>query len=167
MSTSTAAIANLASVEFESGLYDTVSIATRLGAAVTNRANVMRLAWDLRRVNRSTKTLLDLVDDSLSGKRTVENKEPVTPQKLQEVADNLSYLIRVMEYQCEQMRRARLTNNSLVAGALKTYGSNLEPLKDLADWIDAVAKPDELNSIFARAKEEKERNEVYEVNRVE
>ncbi|MGB7187204.1 MAG: hypothetical protein WBD21_11520 [Candidatus Acidiferrales bacterium] len=167
MSTSAAAIANLASVEFESGLYDTVSITARLSAVVTSRASAMRLAWYLHRVNKSTKALLDLVDESLSGKRTVEKSEPVTPQKLQELADNLNYLIRGMEYQCEQMRRARLTNNSLVAGALKTYGSNLEPLTDLADWIDAVARPDELDSIFARAKEEKERNEVYEVNRVE
>lgn len=168
MTTAALAIGSLVSPEFDNEIYSTVSFAANLSAALRNRANVMRLAWYLHRMNKSTRTLLDFVDDVLSGKRPVDKPaEPVTPRKLQEVADNLYYMVRVMEFQCEEMRRARLTNNSLIAGALQTFYSNLEPLKDLADWIDLAGRPEDIDSVFARGKEEKERNEVYEVNRAE
>jgi hypothetical protein len=167
MTASTVAINNLASVEFQNGVYGTISMAARLAVAVTSRAQAMRVAWYLRRVNKNVKSLLDLVDESLSGKRPLQKNEEMTPQKLRELADTVDYMVRVMEYQYESMRRARLTNNSLTAGALKMFQSNLDPLKDLADWIDVAAKPEDLDAIFARSKAEMERGEVYEVKRVE
>lgn len=168
MTTSAAAIATLTSAEFQNEVYGTVSVATRLAAAVTNRAHVMRVALYLHRTNRSVKSLLDLVDDILSGKRTVElTDQAATPQKMQELADNIEYLVRIMEYQYEAMRRVRLTNNSLTAQSLQTFHSNMEPLKDLADWIDVSAKPEEIDSVFARAKAETERGEIYELKRIE
>lgn len=168
MTTAAIAIGNLASAEFDSEVYSTVSFAAKLSLAVRSRANVMQLAWSLHRINKSVRSLLEMVEDTLSGERPVDkNAEPLTPRKVQELADNLYYVVRVMEYQCEEMRRARLTNNSIIAGALRMFQSNLEPLKDLADWIDLAARPDEVNAIYKRGQEEKERNEVYEVNRAE
>lgn len=167
MSVSAAVVEALGSPEFQNDLYGTVSMTARLAAAIKNRANVMRLSMHLRGVNKDINSLLGKVDDILAGRLTVKAEEEATPQKLQETADNVDYLVRVLEYQFEAMRRAGLTNNSLTAGVLRTFHSNLDPLKDLADWIDLLAKPQEMESVLARAQAEIQRGEIYELRRVE
>jgi hypothetical protein len=166
MTTSTAIIQNLASPEFSGGLYESMSVLSKLAKFVTQRANVMRMAAGLRKTNVTIKSLLDLVDDSVTGKRQLVERE-TTPEEIQRIADNLDYLIRTIDYLYESMRRAGLTNNSLVAGQLATLHSTVEPLKDIADWADLMAKPKELDAILARARKEKERGEVYDLRRGE
>lgn len=166
MTTGTAVISNLASEEFSGEVYEALSVTAKLAAFAARRVNVMRIAGGLYKTNRLIKSLLDLVDDSITGKRKLVEKE-ITLQDVQRIADNLDHLARMIEYLYESLRRARLTNNSLVAGPLVTLRSAIEPLKDIADWADASAKPQELQSILARAKAERERGEVYELKRVE
>lgn len=167
MTTAVTAIGKLASAEFEGEVFETLSLAARLVAAITKRAHVMRLASGLHRVNKSMKSLLDLANNALTEEKHAQLMEPATPQEIHRLAETLGHLARTSEYTYEAMRRAKLTNYSLIAGAVKTFEQNLEPLKDLADWADLAANPDDLNAVLARAKGEKERGEIYEVKRVE
>lgn len=166
MTTSTAIVQNLTSAEFSTGLYDSLSTMSQLAKFVTQRANVARIALGLRKTNKIIKSLLDLVDDSVTGKRQLAERE-TTPQEVQQVADNLDYLVRTIDYLYESLRRARLTNNSLVAGQLASLHSAIEPLKDIADWAYLMAKPKELDTILTRAKAEKDRGELHQLKRVE
>lgn len=166
MTTATTIVSNLTSEEFSGEVYEALSITAQLAAFVTRRANVMRISFGLHKTNKLVKSLLDLVDDSISGRRQLVEKS-ATVQDVQRVADNIDHLVRTLEYLYESLRRAQLTNNSLVAGPLATLHSAIEPLKDIADWMDLSAKPQEFNSILARAKAEKERGELHELKRVE
>jgi hypothetical protein len=166
MTTATAIISNLTSDEFSGDVYEALSVTAQVAAFVTRRANVIRISHGLYKTNKLVKSLLDLVDDAISGKRELVEKQ-TTRQDVQRVAENLDHLVRTIEYLYESLRRAQLTNNSIVAGPLATLHSAIEPLKDIADWADLSAKPQELASILARAKVERERGEMYEMKRVE
>lgn len=166
MTVATAIISNLTSDEFSGDVYQALSTTAQLAAFVTRRVNVMRISVKLRETNKLIKSLLDLIDDSISGKRQLVEKN-TTLQEVERVAENLDHLARTIEYLYEQLRRAQLTNNSLVAGPLMRLHSAIEPLKDIADWADLAANPQELDAILARAKAERKRGEMYEMKRVE
>jgi len=83
------------------------------------------------------------------------------------VVDNLDHVTRMIDYLSEMMRRAGLANNSLTAGSLLKFQGYSEPLKDLVDWLDALAKREQLDAIFERAKRERERGEVVDLAQIE
>lgn len=168
MTNAAAAINSLGSSDLNVQVYDTVSAAAALAKAASDRAKVLSIAYNLVKLNRSFRSLFDQVDDVLTGKRPVDPQaEPMTPQRLQEMIDSLSHVCRMVDYFYESMRRARLTNNSLTAGSMRNLQLNSERLKDFVDWLDAVAKPDDLDSIFNRAKQERDHGELYDLSRAE
>jgi hypothetical protein len=156
-----------ASAEVYSAVAD-VSTLAKVAAAAKNKAQVIRLAMKLRSTNRSIQSLLDLVRDVESGKRSLATEvEPVSPQQLQNIVDNLDHVTRMIDYLYEMTRRVGLTNNSLTAAGLRTFHGYGEPLKDLVDWLDALSKPEQLNEVFERAKREREQGEVVNLAKVE
>lgn len=171
MDAASAIVRGLGSPEASVEIYDAVASVTsvaKLAAAARNKVQVMRIAMGLRRTNRSLKSLLDLVDDVQSGKRPIDpNTEPVSPQRFQNIVDNLEHVSRMIDFLYESMRRAGLTNNSLTASGLKTFKGYSEPMKDLVDWLDALSKPEYLKSVFDRAKQERERGELVDLTEVE
>jgi len=171
MDAASAIVQGLGSPEASVEIYDAVagvSNVAKLAAAAKNKVQVMRMAMVLRRTNRSLKNFFDLVDDVQSGKRRIEpTAEPVTPQQLQNMVDNLEHISRMIDFLYESMRRAGLTNNSLTAAGLKTLNGYGEPLRDLVDWLDALSKPEFLKSVFERAKQERERGELFDLAKVE
>lgn len=168
MTNAAAVINNLGSSDLNIQVYDTVSAAAALAKAASDRTKVLGIAYSLLKLNRSFKSLFEQIDDVLTGKRPVDpDVEPMTPQKLQEMIDNLAHICRMVDYFHESMRRARLTNNSLTAGSIRKLQANNERLKDLVDWLDACAKPDELESVFTRAKQERDRGELYDLTQAE
>jgi hypothetical protein len=112
--------------------------------------------------------MLSNVHDSLEDKLpATPPAEPITPQRIQEAGDNLARLARMLEYLYEQSKRAGLTNNSLTAGSLNGIRKRVEQVKDLADWFDTAAHSEEVDAIFARSKEERERGEIFDLPQVE
>lgn len=166
MGTADAVIQRLGSQEFNAELYDSVSLTAKLAAAVANRAQVMRIAYSLHKANRSIKTMLDSVDNILAGKESAKFEAgESSPFQTQNVIENLAHISRMLDYTSEMMKRARLTNNSLTAGALKKLQDNGESIKDLLDWFDAASKPEELQKVFNRAKEERESGDLVDLPR--
>lgn len=160
----------LASPQASGEIYDTVADVSglaKLAELAKNKLQVMMMAAKLRTLNRSVKKLLDLVDDVQSGKALVTEVESVSPQRLQNIVNNLDYLARMIDYLYEMARRAGLTNNSLTASGLATLRAYNEPLKDLVDWVDALSNPEQIESIFDRATRERKSREFVDLTRVE
>jgi hypothetical protein len=166
-----ATVANFLTVigadEWDTRVYGALYTASSLSLAIRTRANTLRLAYSFHKVDKMLAEMLSNVYDEVEGKRPASDAEPVTPQRIQEAGDNLARLARMLEYLYEQSKRAGLTNNSLTAGSLNGIQKRVDEVKDLADWFDTAAHPEEVDAIFARAKQERERGELFDLPQVE
>lgn len=150
--------------DLDAKVYNAISVASRIAANVKNRANVIQLAYRLHELNKTLIKFFELVHGAMEGKIAPDPKsEPVTPERLRAMADNLEHLHRTIEYVFESLRRARLTNNSLTAGSLLSIRKHGEAIVDLADWFELAASPTEIADVFNRAKQQKERGELVDL----
>jgi len=146
---------------------DSLAEISALAAAVKRRANVISLAWNLRKADKTIRDLLERVYGIMEGKIQVEPaSEPVTPQQIEGMVDNLDMIARMIDTTHESMRRVGLTNNSLTAGSLASLVQRREGILDLADWFDASLKTEEAAAVFARANRERELGQVVDLNQV-
>lgn len=158
----------LGTLEWNAELHGALSVVSRLALSVKKRANVIHVAAFLRTTNRKLRLLFDTIDAAVEGKIAPDpNAEPLTPQKIHQVASEVEQLAHVIDYVYESLRRVGLTNNSLTAGQLRAFHGYHEPLLDLADWIELAAQSEQVEAIFKRAAEERERGEVADLQRVE
>jgi hypothetical protein len=146
---------------------DSLAEISALAAAVKRRANVISLAWNLRKADKTIRDLLERVYGIMEGKIQVEPaSDPVTPQQVEGMVDNLDMIARMIDTTHESMRRVGMTNNSLTAGSLASLVQRREGILDLADWFDASLKTEEAAAIFARANRERELGQVVDLNQV-
>ena len=149
------------------GALDSLAEISALAASVKRRANVISIAWNLRKVDRTVRNFLERVYGIMEGKIQVEpGPDPVTPQQIEGVIDTLDMVARTIDTAHESMRRVGLTNNSLTAGSLASLVQRREGILDLADWFDASLKTEEAAAIFARANREREQGQVVDINQV-
>jgi hypothetical protein len=157
----------LAASNIEAKSFDVLSSVSRLAAIARNRANVLRIANSLFRLNRSMTTFLDEIHAIMAGKKPApQPHEQTSPEAMRTTADNLEHICRTIQYIVELSRRARLTNNSLTAGSLNSLSRRADELLDFADWLETIANPKEFKTAFERAKGERARGEVYELSQV-
>lgn len=167
MAASIAVLKALDSPEWNADVYGALSSVSRVAAAVRNQANVIRLAYSLHSANRAFKTLFEKTDAAMNETLKPEpGAEIPTPQKLLDAADNLMRLSRGIEYVYESLRRVGLTNNSLTAGNLAKFRGYRQQIDDLADWFELIAQSDEVKAIFDRASAERERGEIFDLERI-
>jgi hypothetical protein len=160
-------ITRFAASNIEAKSFDVLSSVSSLAASVKNRANVLRVAKSLYTLNRTLAKFLDESHEMMSGKKPVpQPTEPSTPHAMRTTADNFEQIHRMLQYIGELGRRARLTNNSLTAGSLKSLLRHSEELLDFADWLETVADPKGVKGVFERAKQERDKGEVYDLTHV-
>lgn len=172
MSTAATVIQRLDTYELDSRLYGVLTIASRLAASVKSRTNVLHLAYGFHKTNRSLDEMFDKIqkaaDEVATGTISQDaNSEPVTPQRLRQVSDNLTHLHQTLAYVIEATRRAGLFNNSLTANSLRRMKELSERLLDLADWCEVAAETEHVNIAFERAHEEKMRGDIFNLDQVE
>jgi hypothetical protein len=172
VSTAATIIQSFETYELNTRLYGILSLASRLAASVKNRTNALHLAYGLHRTNRSLTEMFEKIqaaaDAAAGGSLPPDpNAEPLTPQRLRQVGDNLTQLYNTLDYIVEAARRAGLFNNSLTASSLQRMNSYKERIVDLVDWCEVAAEPEHVNALFQRANEEKERGDVFNLNQVE
>jgi len=163
MSTTAWVINALGTDEVTAEVYSSISDAAKLASIVRDRAQRMRLIYALRKANRSLARLLDDINDAFAGNAPEAGHSEATPQSIHRTVDNLSHLFQMIDYVYECSRRAGLTNSALTAGSLRKLQVHGEAVKDLIDWFEVAEKPDEINAIFERAKQERERGEVFDL----
>lgn len=168
MSTAAAIINNFGTYDWDAHVYGVLSSASRLAVNVSNQANVIRIAYRLHKVDSELTRFFGKVDAAMQGKSHADPKaEPPTPESLRATADNLEHLYRTLDYVYESLRRVGLTNNSLTAAYLRNIHRHGESILDLADWFEVTAQADQVESIFDRAKQQKERGELVNLAEVE
>jgi hypothetical protein len=167
VSTAASVIRSLETYEWDAQIYGTLSIVSRLAVGVRNKANVLRIAYSLHKVNRSLQALLDKVHGAMEGKTSAKADEPTSESRLRQTADNLTRMHHTIEYVYESLRRVGMTNNSLTASTLRTLRAHGESVLDLADWFETISQSEEVKAIFERSREEKNKGDVYEINQVQ
>jgi hypothetical protein len=167
LTASVAVIQALDSPEWNADVYGALSSLSRLSAAVSNKATVIHLAYNLYGANRTLRSLFEKVDAAMNGGlRSDPGAETPTPQKLLDMSDKLLKLTRDIDYVYESLRRVGLTNNSLTAGNLAKFRAYREQIEDLADWFELSAQSDEVKAIFDRASAERARGEIFDLERI-
>lgn len=169
MNNAEAILDNFRSYEWNARMYGVLSAASRVAATVKNRANVIKLAYHLRNLNKLVTEMVENVNAGMEGKLPAPstNESPMTPRQIREQADRFEHLHRMLEYIYESLRRAGLTNNSLTAGSLLSIHRQTATVADFADWLDLASQSDQVDSLFNRAKQEKERGELIDLAQVE
>jgi hypothetical protein len=146
---------------------DSLSEISALAAAAKRRANVISISWNLRKVDRTVRDLLEKVYGIMEGRIQVERApDPVTPQQVEGIIDTLDMIARTIDSTHESMRRVGLTNNSLTAASLASLVQRREEILDLADWFDASLRTEEATAVFSRASKERELGQVVDINQV-
>lgn len=153
--------------DWDAEVYGALWAASRVAASIKHRANVLRIAYRLRELNRTLTSFFDTVHATMEGKKPADpDAPPLTPERLRSTADNLEHLNRIIEYVYETMRRVGLTNNSLTAGSLRSIHKHGEELLDLAEWFELTATPEQAKFLFDRAEHESKQGEVYDLSQV-
>jgi len=155
--------------EWDTEVFGALSLASRLAVSVKNKANVLKLAYAFHTINKAMNSLFDTFDKAIEGQLPVveQTEEPVTPQRFRMAADNLLHLSRTLDYVYESCHRVGLLNNSLAAGSLRKMKSRSKELADIADWFELAAMPEQVGEIFDRAKQEKERGDLFDLSEVD
>lgn len=153
--------------ELRIGALDGLAFTSALAAAVNKRSNAISIALQFRKADREIKSLLERVNGIIEGTiKVVTPEEPVTRAQIEGLIDSLDMIARNIDYIHESGRRVGLTNNSLMAGSLKSLVAHREGILDVADWLDASLKTDENAAILARASRERESGQTIDLDRM-
>ena len=167
MGSAAAVIQTFQTDEWNAKVFGALSIASNLAALVKKKANVLHLAYSLNKINRQLGSMFDEVYGVTEGKINVEVKEEITEAKAREFLHDLMRLYRAIENSYERMRRAGLLNNSLISGQLLKLRAHGDAILDLADFVETSFNTEEVNALFARASEEREHGELYDLEQVQ
>ena len=149
-------------------VYGSLSVASRVASMVKTKTQILHLAYSLHNLNKSLKNIFDTLHEAIEHPRNVEPPaEPATPDQMIRAIAIIRELSTSLDNSYQRAKRARLTNNSLIAGALSRLHTYSEDLVELGDWLEMLLKPEEVNAIFDRANQEIERGEVFDLSRVD
>jgi hypothetical protein len=160
-------IQGIETYEWNAEMYGALASVSNIASAVKRKANVIRIAYSLNKINKQLGSMFERVDGVIEGRIPCDPAaEPVTEQRAHEMANDLTRLHYSIEYLYEQLRRAGLTNNSVTAALLGRLRKHGEPILDLADWIEASIDTKEASAIFERAAHEREHGELFSLEQV-
>lgn len=166
---STAAIAVLSNFErdrWNADIYGAMALASQLSVLVQKRALTIRLAYHFWRLN-------SILEDFFADvRKAIQAGVPkdlvlVAPERVLEMAQDLRKVHRTIEHIYGRAERAGLTNNSLTAGALKSVCNYNEDVLELAELLELSLKPEVVESIYDRARAERERGDIFDLSEVE
>jgi hypothetical protein len=162
-----AVIQTFQSDEWNADVYGAFSVVSNIAAHVKNRANTLQLTYSLYKMNGQLQSLFDKVDAVVEGKVKIElSDEPVTEERAREMVSDMTRMYRSLEGLYETLRREGLRNNSLTERQVHRLREHCEKMLDLADWFETSLHTEEVNAIFARASEEREHGDIYDLEQV-
>ena len=165
---STTALAVFGSDKWNAQVYDSLSFASRIAYVVKDRAQILNLAINLRRMVGKLEANLETLNLVIEGKVSPQSSEPTPPQQIQEAIDTLQKLSRVLSSIYEAAKRKRLTNNSLIAGPLSRLNKLSDDLSGIAEWAEmAFLHQQAVEDIFNRSRNEKEQGDIYDLSQVD
>lgn len=165
MATAVTVVNTIVTDAWNAQLYENLSLAARLSTAVKSRAYFFKLSFLLWRINGRVSAFFQDVDDLLSGKRAPgADLQPAPPENIRKSVSTLMELGTSFNNIYEEARRKRLLNNSLIAGPIAALRAHAEQFFDLAEWLEVACRAEDVEKLFARAKEEQQRGDVYDIS---
>lgn len=162
-----AVIQTFQSDEWNADVYGAFSVVSNIAAHVKNGANTLQLTYSLYQMNRQLQSLFDKVYAVIEGKVKIEPRDAhVTEERAREMVSDMMRMYRSLEGLYETLSRAGLRNNSLTARQVLRLREHCEKMLDLADWFETSLHSEEVNALFARASEEREHGDIYDLEQV-
>ncbi|MGO8785864.1 MAG: hypothetical protein ACLQVL_00590 [Terriglobia bacterium] len=162
-----AAIAVIQNIQVEywyADLYGAMSLAYRLSALVKNRAAAIKLVYHVRHLDSILEKLFKDIHTAM--KKGVSKDIDSSPESIAEAAQSLRKLHAILNKFQQACKIARLSNNSLMAGHIHNINNYNEEILELIELIDLSLHPAVIDSIYSRAKRERERGEIFDLSEV-
>lgn len=164
MGSAIAVIQNIQAEYWYADLYGAMSLAYRLSALVKNRAAVFKLVYHIRRLDSTLGSLFEEIQKAM--KKGVSKGVAPRPENVAEALQSLKKLHRILDKFDNACKVARLTNNSLMAGHIYSINKYNDEILELIELIQLSQQPEVVNSIYDRAKREREQGEVFDLSEV-
>lgn len=141
-----------------------MALASRLSALVKDRVAAVKIAYHIRRLDSTLSNFFTEIHKALE--KGMPKGHEVTPKSIGEACESLDRLHGILENFHELCKHARLTNNSLMAGPINSINNYNDEILELSELLKLSLPPEAIKSIFTRAKEEKERGEIFDLSEV-
>jgi hypothetical protein len=158
---------SLGSDQWDAQVYAVLSMASRLSALVKSRAQTIRLGYHLWQLNSLLGRFFDDIRGRAEGKLVEAHATSSSPEQIDDSIRALRQIHVKIETIYEAARRARLTNNSLLAMPLRSVHTYSDDILELAELLEAYQNSDGIKAIYDRAAQEKARGEIYDLAEVE
>lgn len=166
MTSAAVVVSNFGSDHWDADVYGVMSMASRLAGLVKTRAQTIRLGYNLWQLHSLLGDFFKLVRENAEGQRQAAREE-VTPERVTEMIRTLRLMYFKLEALYEAARRARLTNNSILAMPLRSIHTYSDDVLELAELLEAYQNKEGIDAIFDRAAGEKARGEIYDLAEIE
>lgn len=158
---------NLGSDNWDAEVYAVLAMASRLASLVKSRSQTIKLGFNLWQLNNLLGRFFEEVRNRAEGKVIEARLQPSAPEQIENGIRALRQIHTKIETIYEAARRARLTNNSLLAIPLRSVHTYSEDVLELAELLEAYQNPAGVQSVFDRAAQEVGRGEVYDLAEIE
>ena len=165
MTADVAVLKNFGSDHWNAEIYGSLSVASTIASLVKNRTQTVRLAYFLHKLNTRLKSFFNDLHEAIE--HPPATTEPVTPEAFQKAITTVKELSIQLCSIYEGSKRARLTNNSFLAGSLSRLHTYSEDLSELAEWLEMLRSPESIEAVFDRAKKEQEQGDVFDLSQVD
>jgi hypothetical protein len=165
MASAAVVLTNLGSDQWDAEVYAVLSMASRLAALVKSRAQTVRLGYKFWQLNSLLGSFFQEVRNSMEGHAPKDDS--ITPERIEQSIRSLRQMHSKIEALYEAARRARLTNNSLLAMPLRSVHTYSDDILELAELLEAYQNSEGVEAVFDRSAQERARGEVYDIAEVE
>ena len=164
MGTASLILTNFEVDRWNADIYGAMALASRLSSLVKNRAATVKLAYDLRKLDRAMASFFHEIHKGI--KRGQSKRSDATPEQVLDASDTLLKMHSTITRLYEACKRSRLTNHSLMAGTLRNINEYNEEVLELSSLLRLSIQPEVVEAIYNRAREEQERGEVFDLSEV-
>ena len=149
-------------------LYGSLSISSRLSAAISSRTMQFKVAAFFYIANLRIESFLNTIDKAIrqaeEGKVKAKSV-PVTPEGVRKAISGLMNLYEILDNIHHHCMRNRLNNVSRLAIGLDRLRRNADRIEELAAWLDDSLTPD-FKDAFIAARVEFENGETVPASEV-
>lgn len=151
-------------------LYGSLSVSSRLSAAIKGGTAFLKILYFLNRANSSVGGMLDKIDrgmdDAQRGKIKAAPGGGPDRDAILKTTCRLDELYRLLDGIHSVCYRHRLHNNSLLASGMAKLRRNADRISELADWLRDMLDPTSYRDAFSSALREFENGEAVPASEV-
>jgi hypothetical protein len=147
-------------------LYGSLSVSSRLKAAIANQSAQFKIAAFFWKTNRSLESFFDKIETAVRNAENGKSKNgPVNRANIEKGINDLINLYEILDSIHQHCVRYRLNNISRLAAGFGGLRRNADKVEELAIWLQDSLNPD-FKDAFATAQAEFENGETVPASEV-